>query len=268
MEQSLPIFVRSFAAEALKLKRTPLLWIAVIGGIFVALFVFLIFLLSAEELTQKEGNPWELYFEIGFVIITLLLAVPFVILVTSSMAYFEHNANAWKYLYTLPLAKRNFYFSKLLMALALIAVTYIVYFIMVLLSGYAIDFIYPAYKFQEYPPRIEVIVSMLGHSYISILGILAMHYWFSIRWKNFIVPVGIGLLGFIIGLFIILAKKYDIATYFPYAQTGTVGLAFGPEEVSSIIKFAGFTLAEWLSVGYFFLFTIFGYYEEKSSNVK
>ncbi|MDX1942178.1 MAG: ABC transporter permease [Saprospiraceae bacterium] len=259
-------FTRSIAAETFKLKRTPLLWIALIGGGFVAGFVFLIF--SFEDLGEPQSNPWKLYFQIGFSMISLLLAIPYIILVTSSITYFEHNSNAWKYLYTLPLQKSNFYFSKLFLVLALLALTYTVFLLSLLFTGYIVDFLNPVYKFQDNSPSVGEFANTLLHSYISVLGITALHYWMSIRWKNFITPIGIGLLGFIIAVFILLSKKYDMAIYFPYAYPGLIGFEMGGGESTGMIYFAGLTSAEWLSLAGFVVFTILGFWEEKRSDVK
>ncbi|MBK7871227.1 MAG: ABC transporter permease [Saprospiraceae bacterium] len=269
MNTAISYFSRSIVAETFKLKRTPLLWIALIGGIFVSGFVFLIYVFSVENLGNVKGNPWNLYFRFGFTMISLLFAMPYIVLVTSSITYFEHNSNTWKFLYTLPLQKGNFYFSKLFVVISLIAVTYIVYFISLFITGYLLDFIRPVYGFQKTAPDFVWFISTLGHSYLSLLGITSLHYWMSIRWKNFILPMSIGLLGFIIAVFILLAKKYDMAIYFPYAYAGLVGLELGPHnEPTGMLQFWKLTSAEWLSLACFVVFTFVGFWEEKKSNVK
>ncbi len=262
-------FSRSMSAEAYKLKRTPLLWISLIGGAFVTGLVFLIYVFNFEELGKIEGTPWKLYFEIGFTMISLLLAVPYVILVTSSITYFEHHSNAWKYLYTLPLQKYNFYFSKLFLVITLIALTYIVFLLSLLFTGYLLDFIHPTYGFQQNSPDFGQYVRTLGHSFLAILGITALHYWMSIRWKNFITPIGIGLLGFIIALFLLLAKKFEYAIYLPYAYPGIIGFEFGQENTpTGIGQFGGLSYTEWSSIACFLIFTIVGFWEENKSDVK
>jgi hypothetical protein len=262
-------FTRSVAAEAFKLKRTPLLWIAIIGGVFVVAFVFLIFIFNVEELSKSKENPWNMYFQIGFSMISLLLAVPYAILVTSSITYFEHHSNAWKYLYTLPLQKGNFYFSKLLLTTGLIALTYTVFLVCLLFTGYLLGFIHPSYQFQHQTLDFGHFLRTLGHSFLSILGITALHYWMSIRWKNFITPIGIGLLGFIIALFLLLAHKFEFALYLPYAYPGIIGYEMGIENLpTGIGQMGGLLYSEWLSIACFIVFSLIGFWEETTHDVK
>ncbi len=269
MYLTLSQFSRSITAETYKLKRTPLLWITLIGGLFVAAFIFLIFFLKWKELATPDRNPWIIYYQFGYVMISMLLAVPFAILVTSSLLHFEHHSDTWKYLYTLPLPKFNFYFSKLLVALLLIALAYTTFFFSILATAYLLDVFHPTYQFRAYFPEVAMYLRTIGHVFIAMLGVVGLHYWFSLRWKKFIAPVGIGLLGFIIAIFLFFTKRFDLALYWPYAYPGLMGFEFGPEgETTGLSYFAGLTSAECWSVSCFILFTGLGFYEEKVKNVK
>jgi len=269
MQLSLTQFNRSITAEIYKLKRTPLLWLTLIGGLFVTTFIFLIFFLKWEDLANPDRNPWVIYFQFGYVMISMLLAVPFAILVTSSLLYFEHHSDTWKYLYALPIPKSNFYFSKLLVALLLIALAYAIFFFSVLATGYLLDLIHPTYQFRTHFPEVGMYLRSTGHSFVALLGVVGLHYWFSLRWKNFIVPVGIGLSGFIVAVFLLFTKRFDLALYLPYAYPGLMGFEFGPEgETTGLTYFVGLTAAEWLSLLCFGVTTTLGFWEEKVKNVK
>lgn len=263
------VFSRSLAAETLKLKRTPLLWIAIGGGLFVTLIVFLIFVFNKQEVLNQNQNPWELYFKMGYIITTMMLLVPYIVLVMSALTYFEHHANAWKYLYTLPLRKENFYFAKFLIAIGLIVILYLTFFGSFLASGYLLDFIHPEYQFQRQDHRLGFVTSSLLHSFISILGITAIQFWLSMRWQNFILPIAIGLLGFIVGFFLLLARGFELTTFFPYAHAGLMSYSYAQGAVpEGIQSFGSLTHAELASIGCFFFFAFFGFFEEKNSDVK
>lgn len=260
-------FYRSLNAEFLKLRGTPMLWLTLAGGIFIAGFLFLIYAFNAEKFTSKPVNPWIMYWDVSFMLTAILVLVPFVILIASAIVYPEHDMNTWKYVYTLPLKKYNFYFSKLLVILILIGLTFLVFFTALIIGAYLLNLLFPAYQFDQYPTGIPDFTARLGHAYLSILGIVAIHYWFSIRWKSFILPIGIGLLGFIIAIFLMFfAQRYDLATFIPYAYPLMAGAEFGTESIG-LDRVGWFLPVEFYSIAWFIVFSILGFYEENRRNV-
>jgi len=176
-------FYRSFNAEILKIKRTPILYISLVGGVFVCGIIFMLHLLNPDNFAKEGENPWILYFDVGFMITSMVLLIPYVVLTMSSLTHFEHESSAWKYLYSLPLPKANVYYSKLLLAILLIISTYLIYFLVVWLSAYLVDWIHTIYGFKNYTPMFSEWLTRLTHSFLSILGIAGLHYWMSTHWK-------------------------------------------------------------------------------------
>lgn len=271
MQSTTSIFYYSFQAELLKIRRTPILYIALVGGVFICGLVFLLYLINAEELVQPDRDPWLTYFDLGYALTCMALLVPYVIIVTSSLAYFEHSASAWKYLYSLPIAKGHVFFSKLALALLLILSTYIIYFLTVWSTAYIVDFIHPEYGFRDSTPKLGDWLSRLVHSFLSILAVLGLQYWISIRWQNFIVPVGIGLLGFILALLCVLTSRFDYALWIPHAYPGLMALEVGITDETEIVgmtKIGWFYKVELISIGLFIVFIGLGYLEQIKRNVK
>ncbi len=268
MKTAAPIFIRSLTADAIKLKRTPILWIALLGGLFVTGLVFLIHYFSVNEILKPDTNPWIFYCNFGMTFVSLLLVVPFVVLVSSSVMFPEHRAESAKYLYSLPLRKSQFYFSKLVMVLGIIALTYLIFFTGHLLSGWLLGFLRPQYGFHEYAPQTGHFAKILFHSYLSVLGVAGLHYWLSVRWKNFIIPIGIGLCGYIISVILSMVQRWDMAVYFPYAYPGMVGNELGMGDSAGLIPIGWFNNVELFSVGFCVLFAMIGFIEESNRNVK
>ena len=262
-------FSRAIAAEFFKIKRTPILWISLVGGVFVCGLIFLLHLLNADDFAKEGQNPWILYFDVGFMITSTILLVPYIVLTTSSLTHFEHQSSAWKYLYSLPQSKANVYFSKLLLAVLLVIGTYMIYFFTVWLSAYVVDWIQPVYGFRSYVPDKLDWLNRLTHSFLSTLGIVGLHYWMSIRWKNFIIPVGIGLLGFVMAMICLMTQKYDYAAWIPYAYPGMIGAEMGVTgETVGFERIGWFYRIEIVSIISFAVFVLLGFWEEKRSNVK
>jgi hypothetical protein len=55
-----------------------------------------------------------------------------------------------------------------------------------------------------------------GKMYISVLGMTAIQYWLSLRLRNYIAPMAIGIVLVITG---IIAMQWDKIVYFPYAYS-------------------------------------------------
>jgi hypothetical protein len=197
----------------------------------------------------------------GFTMISMLLITPYAVLVTGAMVYPEHQSNAWKYLYTLPLRGGNFYFAKLLVTLGLIVITYLVFFLTLLGSGYLLSVLLPQLQLQDYSPGAGRLFTVVARSFLSLLGLTALQFWLSVRWKNIVVPVGIGFLGFIIGF--VVATKTKLALYFPYAYPVYTSLLLNNDlpENSHLVEWGGLVQTEWYSLVYFVLFSALGYWE-------
>ncbi len=260
--------LRCLSADTIKLKKTPIFWIALLGGLFVTGLVFLIHYFSVEEINKPNTNPWFFYGQFGVTFVSILLVVPFVVLVTSSVMFTEHRSDSAKYLYVLPLPKSHFYFSKLIIVLGIIALTYLIFFCGHLLSGWILGFLRPEYEFHAYPPRAGSFARLVGHSYLSVLGVAGLHYWFSVRWKSYIVPVGIGLCGYIIAVMFSLTQRFDLAKGFPYAYPAMIGNEMGVNESAGLIQMGWLTDVEWYSIGFLVLFAVAGFIEESRKNVK
>lgn len=260
-------FTRSIAAETYKLKRTPIFWISIVGGATSALIVFGLFFFLIDEFVEFNKSPWVRYYGLSYGLMSLLLLIPYIILMCSTMVQTEHNSNAWKYLYALPLPKSTIYFSKLVVAIGLIALTLLVFFGSTLLGGYLLGVLRPEYEFHNYSPMVGQWAAMIGHSFIAILGVTALQYWLSIRWKNYIIPIGIGMMGFVMSVMIVDEERF--ATYFPYCYS-----MFLSENQNGMENFGGDTwigglmTVEWFSLAFFALFAFIGFYEQKVRDVK
>lgn len=261
-------FHRSFKAEQNKLKRTPLLWISLLGGIFVAVLIFLLFFFNVEEMAQSTAEPWPRYLGLSVGIVAMLLLVPYAILLTGAIVYPEHQGGMWKHLFSLPLPRGQFYFGKLAIVLCLLLLTFLIFFAALLLGGILLGYLRPIYGFQDSALPAGQLLWVLGHTFLSLLGVVALQYWLAIRSKSFIAPVGIGLGGFILAF--IAVKKSKLALLFPYCYPMFRALLSTETTVeeSGLRVFAGLVEFEWYSLICFLLFTLLGWMEVNRRDVK
>lgn len=250
-------------SEWIRQRRTPILWLVLIGGLFIVSCLFVVFLAKAQEFSQSELPHWELYFRVNFLIVSLLLAVPFIVLLASALYQLEHRAAAWKFLYTLPVGKGYFFVAKLLLALTALALTYGVFLTGIIGSGYLLAVLHQDFEFIRKSPNWSALLYSIGLSYGASLGVLGLQFWASLRWQHFLPPLGIGLLGFIAAAALLVVGRYDLAQYFPYAYVGMIGLHFGGEAANVQLQFwGGLPLVVWWSIGCFLLSSTLSYWEE------
>jgi hypothetical protein len=85
------------------------------------------------------------------------------------------------------------------------------------LSAWIPNIFYHDYTFFTNPVPWEKMLSLTLRLYVSVLAISAIQYWLSLRIRNFIAALGIGVALLIIGFMIF---PWDKIIYYPYAYPG------------------------------------------------
>ena len=256
-------FTKSLKNEALKLKNTFAFWLAIISGLFIPAIYFIYYLLKYKSLIPPvDSNPWEKFMVDQIMGAASLLIPLFIILITSLIIQVEHKSSSMKYLFSLPIPKWSVYFGKLTVSVGLILFTYILFFVAMLTAGALVGLIHKELNFLAYFPDYEKPLKLLFRSFIAVSGILGIQFWLSFRIKNFIIPLGIGMVLVITGLTIYRAKE---ALYFPYAYNMLSLFSLSSEETNITLWFPTVSL---LSAGYFIVFSIFGFLDIKRMNIK
>jgi hypothetical protein len=163
-----------------------------------------------------DNNPWERYLKSGTAVFSAFVLCPFTIFLISSIAFIEQKANAWKFLYTMPTSRYKLYLGKLTVIVIIISATILTLFILLVASAYLLDFLYPEYEFAYHSLDLVSVAKKTLRSIIAILGVVGIQYFISMLSKHFILPIGIGVLGFIIAFLLCVANS-KIALYIPFA---------------------------------------------------
>ncbi len=258
-------YFNSLTNETLKLKRTFAFWLTMISACLIPILFFVVYLVKWEKLIPEAGvNPWD-QFANEQIRSTLAALVPlFIVLITSLIIQIEHKALAVKQLFTTPIPKWSSYFGKLSIIMALVFFTYAFYYLLILINGNLLGILRPSLKFSEFSPDYLYHAKVLFRSFASVLGILAIQFWLSFRFKNFIIPLGIGMVLVVVGLIAAQARE---AIYFPYSYS-ILGIQPMDEGVADPEKFWWFPKVAWYSLGCFALISILGYLDIKRMNIK
>jgi hypothetical protein len=196
-------FAIATRAEVLKTKRTASVWLTVMAAGLLPGVFFLGFMLNAQELIKElAATPWETYFMWGWGVLSAFLFPMYIILLCSLIPQIEYKNNTWKQVFAAPQSVGTIFFSKFL------TIHFVIVFFFLLFNGFMLggailaNLLNPNFSFidQAVPWRDLLMLNL--KTYVSILGISAIQYTLSLRFKNFIAPIGIGLallIGAIIG---------------------------------------------------------------------
>ena len=207
-------FAGNIAVEFTKLKRSSAFWITLLGAAFVPLINFLKCLFRPDIFVKiYEKNGWAGYIDDNWSVAAAFLLVMYVILVTGLVTQIEFRNNTWKQVYASPRSVADIFFSKLIVILVLILLCFLLFNLFIVLSAWAVNLVRSGYGFfkQEIPLSNMLLVS--GKLYLSIMAMIAIQYLLSLRFKNIIVPIGIGV-GLLISGFVI--RSWEHSNYYPY----------------------------------------------------
>jgi len=207
-------FIINTKAEFLKSRRTLAYRAAFIAGSVLPLLYALAYIIYPKAFMAELGSmPWESHakgsWQMGAAFFPMYVTV-----ITSLVVQTEYKNNAWKLVYTQPRSYADIFFSKFVVIQLLIMGSLLLFNISIITSGYIADIFRPQYGFFETPPPIAAFARLTARIYIASLCITAIQYWLSLRFKNYITSLGIG-----IGLTImaIAILQWDKVVYFPYA---------------------------------------------------
>lgn len=214
-------FLRSISAEFSKLKYAPILWlcafvIVIITGIVLASSIF-----DQANIVQLGRNPWSRHMIACLGIFAVMLSTPFIVMLISTSVFIENHSKAWKYLYSTPRSRSHVFYAKLVaMFLVVLMVIAIILFLNIL-SAYFLDFLFPEIEFRYHEMGFASIVGTYTHVFISLLGVIGIQYFLSLRFKGFLIPMSFGIISFIVGI-IVGSMNKPMSLYYPYSYPNIV----------------------------------------------
>lgn len=211
-------FIHSFQSEWLKTRRSLALWMVVIGGFFTPAIIIVARLVNHAKVPElyATDNFWTLLWHNSWESMAIFFLPLGAILSTSLITQIEYKNNTWKQLHTLPLSYPTIFFSKLAVILALMLIFFILFNVGIYLSAVVPYLLISGtpYPVQQLPYGFFLNENMLY--FIDCLPIVALQYLISLRFKNFLVPVG---LGFVFWVGSLGALSWKFGYLIPYTYT-------------------------------------------------
>jgi hypothetical protein len=204
----------SLRSETLKLKRTLSIYLCIIGAGFGPLMSF------NEQFSdpgQRKNQAWTEHFLSGREPVSVALLPLYTILVCTLLVQIEYRDKTWKQVFTSPQRMLDIFIAKFISLQGMIVLFLASYTAFLGITGFATEMIDP----ELYNGYFDLykILSMNTQVWILVLGLSAIQFWLSLRFKNFIVPVAIGVGGWFMAAMMLFEFKATIAKYYPYAFT-------------------------------------------------
>ena len=117
----------------------------------------------------------------------------------------EHTQNNWNIVLTMPVKKKYIYFSKFLTIYKVVLITQLLVGILFYISG-------KLSGFSESMPLRFILLLILGS--IESLAVISIQLTLSLKIKSFSIPIGISMIGGILGLAL---RAKGLGLFFPYS---------------------------------------------------
>jgi hypothetical protein len=241
-------FTASLRSEILKIKRTSILYL-----ILVAAFVVPFVLVFDHDITNPNNpaNGWDNFYTDGFKVFAFVFLPFFFILASTLLMQIEVRNHAWKQVLASPQSFVHILLAKFVV-LQIAGIIYLAVFNVYMVLGCAlIDVIFEVNFLSflnRWPEMLKLNLMALGSS----IGISALSFWLALRYKNFIAPIGIGFLLWLIGPTAAFELKWPHFDMYVYVIPFTI--ASKKHEHQQL-------LFQLLSIGYGVLFFCIAYFE-------
>ncbi len=247
-------FIHSFQSEWMKKKRSLASWLVITGAFFTPTIIIVARVVRYKGLPAVYADPqfWEKLWKSSWESMAIFLLPVGVIMATSLIAQLEYKNNAWKQLHTLPLSLTTIFFSKLLVILVMMLQFFILFNVAIYLSAIIPALVVPGVSFPPTSIPFSFFAKENVLYFIDCLPIVALQYLLSLKYKNFLVPMGVGFLLWILALGT-LVWQYGYTIPYTYLMFNYLK----SEPVSKAIKpLFDFHL---LAIGYFVVITLVSY---------
>lgn len=192
---------RALRAEAFKLKHSPI-WLAfIIIPVISAIMGTINYVANREILTQQWYSLWTQH-----TIFYCYFCFPALVAIYCSyICRLEHMNNNWKSVLAQPINRSTVYMAKWITVIKIMLLTQVLVGIIFVISGKLVGFTAPLPK---------ELVSWLFYGTIAGSVIAALQLAISLVIKSFSIPIGIALMGGVIGLGV---RAAGVGLCFPYS---------------------------------------------------
>jgi hypothetical protein len=213
-----------------------------------------------ENLQESPKAPkhqeWIKHFLDGREPLSIALLPFYIVLVCTLLLQIEYRDKTWKQVLTSPQKLFDIFLSKFLALQSMILLFLFSYIVFLSITAFITEAVRP----ELYDGSVNVfdIISNNAQLWILGLGLSSLQFWLSLRFRNFIVPLGIGIAGWFLSPMMLFEFKTSIVEYYPYAFTILPEI---PEYKTGVIKY------QWYSIATMVLFLTIAFIEFRTRKV-
>jgi hypothetical protein len=243
-------FLNALLSERIKLRRSLLGWLILCGGLFIPAIMFAVRMRRLQQLPalHQAGVYWQRHWTESWESISIMILPLMVVLITTLILQVEYRNNTWKQVHAAPQSWAVVFFAKLAVVL-----TALLQLFLVVNAGLYMAGALPSLFVRDTGPLSSAIPfaflwKLNARCFIGCMPIVALEFLLALRFRNFLVPVGVGAAGWILSLVLINTPWNYLV---PYNYTGidyliATGHRTGNNlpaslPVLSLVAFAAFT---------------------------
>ena len=243
----------SVRSEILKIKRTASFYLTIMAAAF-GPFVSLLDILMGEGISTDDRNVIFNKLFVDKFQMTGLLAYPiFLILICTFLPQIEYKNNTWKQVLISPKTKAEIFLSKFINIQFLILTFFVINFLFMYVCAVFLHLKDPSLQVLNQSLHGYEIIMLRINNYMVLSGLCAIQFWLGLRFKNFIIPIGIGIACYFAGTLLVMELKDSVIIYSPYTMLFYSGL---PE-------YNYVNMVNWYSLGYTIVFLGIGFLDFK-----
>jgi lantibiotic transport system permease protein len=206
----------SLRSELLKSKRTASVYLTLLAAAVVP-FIFVLDATVDGISPENRSTIFSKMFIEGFRMSGFVILPIFIILVCTLLPQVEYKNNTWKQVFTSPQTKGNVFVAKLINIHFLILLFIIANQFFLLMAATLLHFTEPTFNVLNQPIEGYEIFVNIVNAYVSLLAMCTLQFWLGLRFRNFIIPIAIGISLWVIGSMLVMEYKFGWAVYFPYS---------------------------------------------------
>ena len=211
--------LRSLRSERLKLRRSLLGWLILLGGSFVPVIMFAVRIKRQEQMhaLHRLGTFWEKHWTESWESISIMILPLLVVLVTTLIIQVEYRNNTWKKVHTSPQTWGTIYVAKMAVTLLALLEVFVVVNTGLWVAGALPGLLLGGAGPSSSPIPLALLATRNALYFVECLPIVALQFLLALRFRNFLVPVGAGVGGWILSL-VLINTSYNYLV--PYNYTG------------------------------------------------
>ncbi|MBL7847015.1 MAG: ABC transporter permease [Cyclobacteriaceae bacterium] len=220
--------VYSIQSEWLKRKGSLASWLVIIGAFFSPTLFTFIQIFRPEKLPERYASAdfWEGFYRNAWQPMNMLLLPMGIILAISLLTQLEYKNNAWKQVHTSPQSLATIFFAKFAVVIAMEIELFLLFNVAVYLSALIPSLVLGSvsYPTQTFPWMF--VVNQSAVYFVESLPIVAIQFLLALRFRNFLVPVGAGIILLMVSILLI---SWEYIYVYPYGYASLTMLNRFPD---------------------------------------